>query len=164
MKKIHLKKDQLLIGLLTGVLLLIIVWPTGGDKNQTEEIPMPEELPETSPSDIYTKEMEQRLEELLSQVEGVGRVSVMVTWKSSSEKVVEKDVEESLENTVYREAEDGSRTPYVVKEIKPVAEGVLVVAEGGGNGVVARQILEAVQALFPLDAHKIKIMKMEGSK
>ena len=39
------------------------------------------------------------------------------------------------------------------------AKGVLVVAEGGGNAVVIRDITEAIQALFGVEAHKIKIMK-----
>mgnify|MGYP007025201103 CR=1 FL=1 len=35
--------------------------------------------------------------------------------------------------TVYEEGEDGKRTPYVVQELQPVVEGVIVIAEGGGN-------------------------------
>ena len=219
---LHLKKDQLLIGLLTGVLLIVIALPVErgmgsrrGDGNSTGAGNSPEagetSLTELSgwngagdsagatdsakaagsaadgelAGDAYTRQMETRLAQALSQVEGVGRVQVLITWKSSGEKVVEKDTpgssqlvteedssggkrttrqESTEESTVYQEQENGSRSPYVIKEIQPQAEGVLVVAQGGGNPVIARNILEAVQALFPLDAHKIKIMKMEGSK
>ena len=45
-----------------------------------------------------------------------------------------------------------------------VIEGVLVLAEGGGSAVVKQELLEAVQALFPIAAHKVKIMKLEGAK
>ena len=51
-----------------------------------------------------------------------------------------------------------------VQELEPRVEGVIVIAEGGGNAQVKQNILEAVQALFSVEAHKIKIMKMEGSK
>ena len=39
--------------------------------------------------------------------------------------------------------------------------GVLIVAEGADNSVVSRNIVEGVMALFQLDAHKIKVMKMK---
>ena len=47
----------------------------------------------------------------------------------------------------------------MTKELLPEVEGVIVIAEGGDNAVVARNITEAVQALFGVEAHKIKIMK-----
>ena len=37
--------------------------------------------------------------------------------------------------------------------------GVAIVAEGGGNSVVIRNITEVVQALFHVDSHKIKVIK-----
>ena len=116
---------------------------------------------------------------------GVGRVDVMITLRASAQKVVEKDApsrsqrveetdsqggsrtteeNEKEEATVYEEGEDGIRTPYVIQELEPAVEGVIVIAEGGGNPTVKQNILEAIQALFPVEAHKIKIMKMEGSK
>ena len=38
-------------------------------------------------------------------------------------------------------------------------EGVAIVAEGGDNAVVVRNITEVVQALFTVDSHKIKVIK-----
>ena len=45
--------------------------------------------------------------------------------------------------------------------LSPEIEGVLVVAEGAGNGTVNRTIVEIVQALFGVEAHKVKVVKME---
>ena len=42
------------------------------------------------------------------------------------------------------------------KELAPEVEGVVVIADGGDNAVVAQNITEAVQALFGVEAHKIK--------
>ena len=65
----------------------------------------------------------------------------------------------SDKTSIYEQDSDGSSTPYVSKELSPEIEGVVVIADGGGNAVTAQNITEAVQALFGVEAHKIKIMK-----
>ncbi|MCI8638284.1 MAG: stage III sporulation protein AG [Coprococcus sp.] len=175
------KKDQWLILLLMGILLLVIAMPVSkknesgtlsGESKETESDARQEQ------SDAaYARQLERRLEEVLQKVEGVGNVSVMITLSSSSEKIVEKDREissdssresageaavssrsSSSETSVYY-GNSGDEIPYVKKEISPEVEGVLVIAQGGGNAVVVGNITEAVQALFGVDTHKIKVMK-----
>ena len=46
------------------------------------------------------------------------------------------------------------------KVLAPQVEGVAVSAEGGGNAKTVQNITEAIQALFGIEAHKIKIVKM----
>ena len=104
-----------------------------------------------------------------------------MTLESRGERIVEKDTPESRksveetdssttdeqdwgEETVYYEDGSGGKSPYVVKELEPNIEGVLVLAKGGDSAVVKQELLEAVQALFPIEAHKVKIMKLEGAK
>ena len=45
------------------------------------------------------------------------------------------------------------------KELTPEIAGVLVVADGGDNAVVVKNITDAIRALFGVEAHKIQIMK-----
>lgn len=59
--------------------------------------------------------------------------------------------------TVYQEGSQGS--PFVVKTITPKVEGVLVVAEGAGKGNMTDEITQVVQALFGVEAHKVKVLK-----
>ncbi len=47
------------------------------------------------------------------------------------------------------------------KELTPRVEGVVVVAGGGDDAVVVKNITESVQALFGIDTHKIRIVKKE---
>ena len=69
------------------------------------------------------------------------------------------DERSSQRESVYEQRSDGTQTPYVRKELTPEIGGVLIVCDGGDNAVVIRDITEAVQALFGVEAHKIKIMK-----
>lgn len=126
----------------------------------------------------YAASMESALEELLKTMDGVGKVRVMVTLESSCEAVVEKDTNTVREGTTEVDAAGGSRnttnisesqetiyrngsdTPYVKKILSPQVSGVVVSAQGGGNAKTVQNITEAIQALFGLEAHKIKIVKM----
>jgi len=38
-------------------------------------------------------------------------------------------------------------------------EGIAILADGAGNGVVVREITSVVQALFDVDSHKIKVIE-----
>lgn len=132
-------------------------------------------------NDAYVQSQEQKLEQLLKKVDGVGEVEVMLTLKSSKEQVALKDTNNSqisnsetdssggsrissdtnkTEETVMSQAGSGESSPYVVKEIEPQVEGVLVIARGGDDAKVISEINSAVQVLFGVPAHKIKVMKM----
>lgn len=184
------KKEQLVVLLLFGVLLVVIALPTTTGATEADKkdaaISGTQEAAETdTATSTYEEQLEKRLSAILSQVAGAGRVEVMVTLESRGERIVEKDTPESRksveetdssggsrttdeqdwgEETVYYEDGSGGKSPYVVKELEPNIEGVLVLAEGGGSAVVKQELLEAVQALFPIEAHKVKIMKLEGAK
>mgnify|MGYP004459141157 FL=1 len=179
------RKDQLLILVLVGLLLAVIAIPvekketadgisreTGMDSSMMGNSSVDGNLgsgmsggEDESLSDLekYEAQTEQKLEELLSTVDGAGQVRVMLTWEGSSERQVEKDrisnADSVEEETIYQENDSG-KYPYVVSWTNPKVTGVLVIAEGGGNTKVKAEILEAVQALFGIEPHKIKIMKM----
>ncbi|MCI9516461.1 MAG: stage III sporulation protein AG [Lachnospiraceae bacterium] len=172
----HIDKSQWLILVLTGILLLVIAMPVPG-KEETETA---DALQTESRQKEGVDALEERLETALGHVAGVGKVKVMIMRKSSGEKIVEKDTpvtdrsttEEGddgnrssvekvqEESTVYTQDGNGGRVPYVIEEMEPQIQGILVVAEGGDNSQVVQNITEAVMALFGVEAHKIKVMKM----
>lgn len=127
----------------------------------------------------YEARLEERLTDILSLIEGAGRVEVMVTVRTSAEKVLQTDRErqENLVNETdssggvrqnsqvsesYETVKTGSSSaePYVVQEIMPRVEGVVVACEGGDRASVQSEISGAIQALFGIEAHKIKVCKM----
>ena len=142
-KKKWTGKDLMIVIVIIGVLIAVLFIPTGERKgNSLMDIETPVgENTSTDTSLEYEEELELRLEEILSQMEGVGEVEVMITLKSSAE------------------TRDRSFT-YTAQNIYPEVEGVFVVSQGGDNSSVKLAITAAIQALFGIDVHKIKIVKM----
>lgn len=192
------KRDNLIILVLSGVLLMIIALPTkktsSGKTEQSvktqQDVSVQKmqgaqgELAKEAAKEYeeYEKQLEERLTNLLNSMEGAGKVSVMITLKSSQELVVEKDRTAARSNTAEEDSKGGTRNtfqsdnkeetvystgsgekePYVVKVLTPEIEGVVVAVQGAGKGDINKNITEAIEALFGIEAHKIKIIK--GSK
>lgn len=203
------KKEQLVVLLLIGLLLMVIVWPTDNDADQNAARSGSEDgqnliigtgthtqkgasqasngstqtkdgsmRPQTGTytAEEYAAYLEKRLAECLSVMDGVGKVQVFVTMKNAGEEVLAKDKSSSLsadgsgeaasqdsqtsEETVYMDSENG-QTPYVIKELTPLVRGVLVVAQGGDDPSVQQNISEAAEALFSIESHKIKVVRMK---
>ena len=181
--------SKLIMLALCGIFLIVLSVPNlFSKKTSTKDDKLPSTLlheqsmdsSEIVDSDVYTQQLEERLIKVLSQVEGIGEVDVMITLKSSKEQIALKDnpyTQESLnetdgeggsrinssssreDSTVLVTTGDGDNIPYIVKEIEPSVEGVLVIAEGGSNAKIATDIIEAVGVLFDVPAHKVKVMK-----
>lgn len=172
-------KRQLLILLLAGILLMVIVLPVP-DRKEDEQEKVYKNVQSTDDTSGYEAYLEEKTARTLQHVRGVGEAEVMITLKSGAQKIIEKDQQSSSQTTdeqdsqggtrtskdissdktsIYEQNSDGSQSPYVSKELSPEIEGVVVIADGGDNAVVVKEITEAVQALFGVEAHKIKIMK-----
>ncbi len=157
---------------LSGILLLVIALPVDHQSSAKEEAALERSLNNhqsiENQTKAYEKQISDELEQALSCMDGAGEVHVMITFQDSGESVVEKEITKSeneqnsfqyQESTVYQE-NDG-RAPYISQQKLPSIEGVLVIAQGGGDSDVKQNIKDAVMALFPIEAHKIKIVKMQ---
>ena len=185
----QLKKSDWIAIALTGVLILIIAMPLSPKQSDSESTAEQETaaavLDSGSTQDsqnVYAAAMEKRLKHVLGQMEGVGETEVMITLSDSGETIVEKDQKEQRNRIEESDADGGTRTtteqeettvyvengsekqPYVTKEVLPKVEGVLVVAEGGDDPRVISDISDTVMALFRVEAHKIKVVKMSSSR
>lgn len=181
-KEKKLKRSDWLILVLAGILILIIALPTDTKEKKQAEEAKENISKENNTMEASKDEIERKLEDILEKIDGAGDVKVMITYQDSGTQVVEKDkntsensLEESdstggvrstkeqqlQESTVYEEADAGN-TPFVSKELLPKVEGILIVASGSDNQKVKQNISEAVLALFQVEAHRIKIVKMSG--
>ncbi|MFA9463251.1 MAG: stage III sporulation protein AG [Velocimicrobium sp.] len=193
-KKLTLKEigmDKIIIIFCTGIFLLILSVPSlQKDKDDTSnsdttimQTSQTSNVSSKSTNSEYIEWTEKRLEDTLSEVEGIGAIKVMITLKESSEKVALKDSPYSQENSSESDGSGGSRvsssatredetvmiseqsgesSPYIIKEVEPQVEGVLVLASGATNSETIEEIVGAVQVLFDVPVHKIKVMKMES--
>ena len=181
-KEKKLKRSDWMILVLAGILILIIALPTDTKEKKQAEEAKENISKENNTMEASKDEIERKLEDILEKIDGAGDVKVMITYQDSGTQVVEKDkntsensLEESdstggvrstkeqqlQESTVYEEA-DAGHPPFVSKERLPNVEGILIVASGGDNQKVKQNISEAVLALFQVEAHRIKIVKMSG--
>lgn len=156
---------KLIILLVAGILLLMLSCGDFMKKGEESSVAVSQEEKTEETGESYRQAMERQVVELLSKVEGVGKTEVMITLSAGKEKVTLKDNEtaegKSQEETVLVEDSERNSSPYVLQEKEPVPEGILVVCEGGGDPAVSREIISAIQVLFHVEAHKIKVMKME---
>lgn len=127
----------------------------------------------------YEEQLEARVKKILKTVDGVGQVEVMIVLKSSEEKVLRVDKDSSDSSTEEKDSSGGTRkntsaelkestiltgtgentSPIVEKEIRPEIEGIVISAQGGGSATVKAEISSAMEALFNLPPHKIKVLK-----
>lgn len=194
-----LGKDQCLIIILTGILLCVIAMPVKTKKEESgisdiRNGKIENHMSDTGENtysetekitDSYAGYWEEKLEEALRFVEGVGKVRVLITVRESEQKIVEKDGPETYsdtsekdaaggsriagesrieKSTVYTTDESGRNVPYVTMTIPPAVEGVVVIAQGAQKQSVQENIIEAIQVLFDIDANKIKIVKMKNNQ
>ena len=120
------------------------------------------------------------LEEILSNISGVGNVKVMITYAQTSKTMPvynEEGTQESTEETdsqggtrkvnktdtkkeiIYEETDDGKKL-ITQSIISPVVEGAIITAQGANNATVKANIIQAVGAVTGLATHKIQVFEM----
>ena len=127
-----------------------------------------------------TDDLEQKLETILSKIQGVGEVKVFVNYSESSEVVAMYNENSKVSNTeesdtsggtrkiqetdsqkdiIYKE-ENGEKVPITQKIIQPKVEGAIITAKGANNANVKTNIIQAVEAATGLATHKIQVFEM----
>ena len=126
----------------------------------------------------YEEQYESELKEALEQIDGVGKVKVVVNVGSTESKVYEKNTTTQNQTTTETDRNGGERkvedlsqdeklviirngeneTPIVTETKKPNIVGVLVVAEGAKNITIQRWVKEAVARTFDVPDYKVTVL------
>lgn len=96
---------------------------------------------------------EEKLESILSEISGAGKVEVMITYYGSSEKDIAYETKTSTSGSDKnssgsedKKAVISGGEPVVVQEKYPRVKGVIVVAQGADSIEVKRALTDAVTA------------------
>lgn len=145
--------------LLIGIVLLMI---PSGEKEKIQVIEAKKD------ENLYALEMQERICAMLTQIEGAGRVDVMLTLAYGSRTEYHADVQLSSDTGGSNEerktvilSEGSAYDKAAVSAVRyPQFQGALIVCEGADSASVRLDILNAVSALTGLGADRITVVKM----
>lgn len=150
-------KKQIWIILIIGVVLLLAAPVSTTKKESIQNQTVDQE---------YYHHLEQRLEKTLEQVEGAGKVTVLLTPKSFGKISVAKDTKSNTSDTNqnYEEAvvlSDGD-SPVIVEEYYPTVGGALIVASGAKTETVKINLKRAASAALQIGINRIEVLEGRG--
>lgn len=155
------------VGLLGMGLILCSELLAGEELKKSEPATeQPEQQQNTQQSE---QQLQQRLEEIISQIDGVGECSVMLTFEESERSVyaVEDSVSQeqdrqtnsgsssSQKRLVLVENGEGGKQPVLEKTVRPQVNGVVVVCQGAKSMTVCQQVTEAVTTVLGIRSTQV---------
>ncbi len=151
------KYKYVAIILCLGVVLML--WPTRSQED-TQNQAETQSARQTDLQNFDLEELERRMETALSEINGVGEATVVLTLRSGGEDVLAQDTSEgstSDRETVIISTGSGTEEAVSVKTIYPEFQGALVICNGAGNAGVKLEVLQAVSAITGLSSDQISI-------
>jgi len=129
----------------------------------------------------YETGLENKLKSTLEDMDGVGKVQIMMYFESGEEQVPAFNVNKSTSTINETDNSGGKRTttqnsdgdtvvmskdgdkesPLILKKYKPKVTGVCIVAEGAENETTKLSITNAVVDLFGISADKVNVYPMK---
>ena len=191
------KIENIVVFLILLIVTLIVINVIWNDNNNNESnssenrVDSNKKLAETTQSSGDTEEVSNTstgnelvsdLEDILSNINGVGKVKVMITYAETSKTIPLYNEESSEENTeetdseggtrkvtqtdtrkevIYEETDNGS-TIITQSIVSPTIEGAIITAEGASDATVKTNIIQAVGAVTGLATHKIQVFEMSS--
>lgn len=152
-----LKKVTQLIGkyryavLVLVIGLFLILLPTSSGEKEAEVTAAVQE----------TVDIASQLEDILSQIEGVGRVKVMLTQEEGEVTLYQSDEGSTSRDTVI--ITDGNRGESgLIQQVNPPSyRGAIIVCQGADNAAVRLNVVEAVSKVTGLSTDHISVLKMK---
>ena len=174
-----------IVVLIITIVIINIIW--NGNKTTTKQENTTSSKQLASPTEQTTNQnttqtvsLEEKLEDILSKIQGVGNVKVCINYSESSEVIPMYNENSKVSNTeesdtsggtrkieetdsqkdiIYKE-ENGEKTPITQKVVQPKIEGAIITAKGANDMTTKTNIIQAVEAATGLATHKIQVFEM----
>lgn len=173
--------------LIITIVVINVIWNDKNTSKDTKEVDNNKKLATVNQVQTQTEQvsqeqtLSQKLESILSKIQGVGDVNVFINYSESSEVVamynensksstteetdtsggVRKIQETDSQKDVIFQENDGVKTPMTKKVVEPKIEGAIITAKGASNIDVKTNIIQAVEAATGLATHKIQVFEMQ---
>lgn len=132
----NVKHIEIYITIIFAVIIMLIFFSSiGGNKTSTSKNKT--DITQETTITAYISNMENKLEDILSQVQGASNVKVMITLDMTGSVVKDNIVQTSN---------------------FPKIKGVVIVAKGVDNTAVKMNMLKAVQAVIDISSGRIEIL------
>lgn len=154
-------KKNKFVFLILGIGLVLLLLPPF-NHSEEEKVVIPE-----STANILS--VEDQLSQILSYVQGAGKVQVMLSIASGEETLYQTDDNHSTDadhasvksDTVTITGSDRSEIGLIRQINPPVYSGAIVVCQGADNPSVRFAVVEAVSKITGLGSDKISVLKMK---
>ncbi len=183
--KLNNKKSLEYLVLITVLGIIILLTANGLWGREKKEIPKVLDAPVqgiNQETDQPNYGLEQRVAKILSEIQGVGRVSVLITYASGPEvvpardskythsdtnekdsgggerSVLQKDQDDKL---ILVEEQSGAKKPLILKQLAPRVMGAVVVADGANDITVKTSIVRAVESAAGVPGHRVQVFKRQ---
>lgn len=173
--------------LIITIVVINVIWNDKNTSKDTKEVDNNKKLATVNQVQTQTEQvsqeqtLSQKLESILSKIQGVGDVNVFINYSESSEVVamynensksstteetdtsggVRKIQETDSQKDIIFQENDGVKTPMTKKVVEPKIEGAIITAKGASNIDVKTNIIQAVEAATGLATHKIQVFEMQ---
>ncbi len=158
-------KNAVMLAVLAVGLTLLFMSNDGAEKVGTEYTGADE-------LSSYAEKLEENLAKIISDIDGTGKASVMITFDSSFENIyaynagikggTASDTRTSEKELVLVGGSRNPESPVLVKKLCPKVKGVLVVCRGGNDAVVKEKIADAASALFGVPKGRVEVIGGEN--
>ena len=179
------KIEKLVVFVIILIITMIVInMILKDDKNEskTENLVQEKTLAQDNVNDSTDKSsLEERLEKILSSIQGVGNVKVLITYSQTSQIIPMYDEDSSTSTTeetdsgggtrtvnesttkkdVIYEDKNGTKTPITQSVVNPKIEGAIITAQGANDANIKTSIVQAVEAVTGLATYKIQVFEMK---